>query len=109
MLGVDEAVAELQARSLPVESYQPGLETMINQIAVFSKCRGIVFIKGAECSHLIWLKPKSRVVMIRPSDYLMLPVQQSMARLLDMDYEEIETPPGSYPELTSNEVVNWLT
>jgi hypothetical protein len=100
--GIEEARQKLLERDIPVETFEPGQFCLLEQIRVFQSCKGIIGIKGAEFANLIWLKPQSQVVLIRPSSMKTPPVQRELSRMLDLNYVEIETDDGFFPKLDYN-------
>lgn len=100
LTGVDTTVAALRQRGVPLQTFEPGIWPLAAQIRAFSRCKGIVAIKGAEFAHLIWLPPQAQVLLIKPSSMQTPAVQQALAELLGLDYADIDGGPERFPALT---------
>ncbi len=99
LLGIQAAKKKLLESEIPVEVFEPGQFSLTEQIKVFQSCKGIIAIKGAEFANLIWLKPHSQVILIKPLCMNTVPYQKKLADILDLNYIEIETDQGNYPKL----------
>jgi hypothetical protein len=108
LTGIEEAAQELRKRNLSVEVYEPGKSALVEQIRVFRSCRGIVGIRGAEFANLIWMRPKSKVVLVQPSFMNDVRVQKTIAVNLDLEYREIVANNGKYPTLDGDAVYECL-
>lgn len=97
--GIEEAVKFLNNKGLPVKIFEPGQFSLKDQIAVFQNCSGIIAIRGSEFANLIWMKRRSKVILIEPSNMGDINFQKPLANLLDLEYSEIKTNEGSYPML----------
>lgn len=61
---LQEASNDLNQKGISAELYEPGLYSLIDQIKKFNSAKGIIAIRGAELVNMIWLEPKSRVIVI---------------------------------------------
>ncbi|MCX6267475.1 MAG: glycosyltransferase 61 family protein [Bacteroidetes bacterium] len=104
----DKAVELLLSYNIPVKVYEPGVDSLAKQIWVFKNCKGLIGIRGAEFANMIWMSPKSKIVMVQPSNMNAFPLQKSLARLLDQEYYQIETSEGSYPKLNGELLLKYL-
>lgn len=107
LIGIEDAARKLRNKNIPVKIFEPGRHTLAEQIKVFQYCKGIVAIKGAETANLIWMKPKSKVILIRPSKMGNPSLQKSLAKLLGLSYFEIITE-GMYPTLNADLILKYL-
>jgi Glycosyltransferase 61 len=108
LVGLEEEKQKLEQKNIPVKVFEPGRYKLAEQITVFQRCRGIVGIKGAEFANMIWLKPKSRVILIKPIRFNTPPVQAYLADMLELNYVEIETDQGPFPKLEHELVERYL-
>lgn len=108
LLGIEDAVQYLRNKNISVTIFEPGRHTLSEQIKVFQNCKGVVGIKGAEFANIIWMKPKSKVILIQPLSMGRFPFQKSLANLLGLNYYEITTNESMYPTLSSNLILNYL-
>ncbi|MDX1428343.1 MAG: glycosyltransferase 61 family protein [Salegentibacter mishustinae] len=99
LTGIEEASKILMKKGTPVQIFEPGICSLRDQINVFRRCKGIIFIKGAECTLMNWMKPGSKVIMIWPESIDYLPLQRNMAKFFNLEYHEIVTGPNLYPKL----------
>lgn len=88
---LDDVCARMQARGYPVAIYEPGAHSFGCQIAVFSKARGVVGIKGAEFANLIWAAEGMRVYLLRPTGQH-IPFQQCLSECMNMPYRQDNCP-----------------
>lgn len=106
--GTEDAARSLRERNIPVKVFEPGKYTLSQQIKIFQNCKGIVAIRGAEFANLIWMKPKTKVILIQPSSMDDVRVQKTIAVNLDLDYYEIITDGGMHPTLDADAVYEYL-
>jgi capsular polysaccharide biosynthesis protein len=109
LTGIEEAAQELRQRGIPTQVFEPGIHSLTEQIHTFRHCRGVIGIKGAEFANLIWLKPASRVILIKPSIMGTPPVQMCLADVLGLHYVEVESSQGRYPVLDPAMIEQYLT
>ena len=100
LMGLENAVKLINDNGIPCVIFEPGAFSLPEQIAVFHRCRGVIGIYGAEFANLIWMKPKSKAIVINPRDGSSPSIV--IAPELDVFYKEIPHPPESYPELAGN-------
>jgi hypothetical protein len=63
---INETLDSLEDANAKVSVYYPGQQSIKHQIETFSKCKGLVAIRGAELANLIWLNKGTKVLMINP-------------------------------------------
>ncbi len=107
LIGIEDAVQDLRNKNISVKIFEPGKHNLAEQIKVFQNCKGIVGIRGAEFANLIWMKPKSKVILIRPLNMDTLSYPKSLAKILGLNYFEI-TAKGSYPTLNADLILKYL-
>mgnify|MGYP000110463970 CR=1 FL=1 len=105
---VKKTKKELIKKHISVEIFEPGSMSLKEQIQTFSSCKGIVAIKGAEFASLIWFKPQSLIVLIKPKAMNTAPVQKYLANIFDLKYIEIEINQGNFPELSSETLIPYM-
>lgn len=99
LLGIKDTEQKLKQKKLPIRSFEPGKYSLTEQIRVFQDCKGVIGIKGAEFANLMWMKPHSQVILIKPTCMNTPPVQRKLANILKLNYIEIEDSQGRYPTL----------
>ena len=108
LLGIEEAEQRLKEKNIPVRIFEPGKYSLTEQIKVFQTCKGIIAIKGAEFANLIWMKPKTQVILIKPTAMTTPPVQKELACILNLNYLEIEDQQGFFPVLDPQIIESYL-
>lgn len=108
LVGIEDIEQKLRNRDIPVRIFEPGQFSLMEQIRVFQCCKGIIGIKGAEFANLIWLKPKSKVILIKPANMVTPPVQKYLAKNMDLEYIEIENDQGPFPKLEPETIEKYL-
>ena len=106
--GIEEASKFLNEKGIPVKIFEPGICSLKDQINVFRKCKGIIFIKGTECTLMSWMKPGSKIIMIRPNINDKLPVQKNMSKVFNLEFHEVVTGPDWHPTLEPNLIYKYL-
>jgi hypothetical protein len=103
LLGIDRAAVALGRGPQGVAVYEPGRHTLAEQIRAFSRCRGIIAIRGAELANIVWLESGSKVIVINAGTFqLWAPPALGLANLLEIGYAEIEWGEDPYPTLTDD-------
>ena len=108
LTGIEEASINLRNKGVPVQIFEPGIFSLKDQIHVFRRCKGIIFIKGAECTLMNWMKPGSKIIMIWPESINYLPLQRNMAKVFNLEYHEIVTGPNLHPKLEPDVIYNLI-
>lgn len=108
LTGIENARDVLTNKNIPVQIYEPGKHSFVEQIKVFQNCKGIIGIKGAEFANLIWMKPKSKVILIWPSNMKSGPIQHALANILGLEYHQTITDEGSFPKLNAESIYQYL-
>ncbi|MEE4331141.1 MAG: glycosyltransferase 61 family protein [Wenzhouxiangella sp.] len=96
--GVGETIERLRGLGCPVERFEPGAASQAEQIVRFMQARGVIAIRGAELANMHWLKPGSRLIILRPQVKLSTHLY-GMARLLKLEFQELACD-NPYPDLT---------
>lgn len=78
----------LRSSQIPAEIFEPGKHTLFEQIYVFNHCAGMIGIRGAEFANLIWMKPKTPVVMIQPPSMDHSPLHKALTHRLQLRYHK---------------------
>ncbi len=99
LIGLEEAAESLRKRDIPIKIFEPGQYTLQEQIIAFSHCKGVIGIEGAEFANLIWMKPKSKVIMIRPKLMVDPPALEALAKILKLDFFGLSADEGWRPKL----------
>lgn len=108
LVGIDQAVADLRKKGIPIVTFEPGNYPLIHQIKVFSCAKGVIGIKGAEFANMIWMKPKSKLIVIIPDSMKSKNVQKVLSGLLNLEYIEVKTTGGLYPDLNELRLEKYL-
>jgi len=64
LLNLREQCTLLNQQKIKTIVYEPGAHSLVDQIKAFNKARGVIAIRGAELANMIWMKPKSKVIVI---------------------------------------------
>jgi hypothetical protein len=100
LVGIEEAAVALSRQSQRVAVFEPGRHTLAAQIRTFRGCKGIVAIRGAELANIVWMDPGSKVIVINAGRFhLSAPPAQALAKLLGLEYVEIDCGDDPYPPL----------
>lgn len=104
--GVAGAVDRLRSLGFNVERFEPGAVDQVEQISRFSSARGVIAIRGSDLANILWLKPGSKLIVIRPQEKLSTHLY-GMARLLRLDFHELgsDTP---HPDLGQFPIERYL-
>jgi hypothetical protein len=105
LVGIDRAAIALSRDSCRVGVFEPGAHTLEEQIRTFSRCQGIIALRGAELANVVWLEPGSRVIVVNAGTFqLPAPPAWTLARLLGISYVEIDWGNDPYPTLTDAQI-----
>jgi|GEM_PF-1895786 len=109
LTGVEDTVQELQKQGLRVQSFEPGKVLLAEQINVIHRSEGIIGIRGAEFSNLIWANPGTKVLMIEPTGMHVPGVQHMLAAILKQPFFCLKSDERtSFPKLTSDMITPYL-
>jgi len=89
--GVEEAIDALGKAGIKAMAYEPGIHDIKHQINMLYHCKGIVGIRGAEFANMVWLKPKSKCIMIDTTHIDAPPPQRVLAKAMHLNYTELST------------------
>ena len=69
-----ELTDDLRHGGLPVQTYEPGRDTLVQQIRTFHRADGVIAIRGAEFANVAWMRRGSAAIMLatpkkRPNHY----------------------------------------
>ncbi|MEM1369064.1 MAG: glycosyltransferase family 61 protein [Cyanobacteria bacterium P01_H01_bin.15] len=64
---IDGLYMQLKDAGLPVVIYEPGAESLFDQINTFHQAKGLISMRGAEFTNLIWMQPQTPALMFNPS------------------------------------------
>jgi hypothetical protein len=99
----------LNAHGIPCTIFEPGRHRLREQVAEFHQCRGIICMRGAEIANLIWLKPRSKVVIFNPGETMHpKPPARALVTLFDLDYVEINVGSDFQPVMDAQLVMDLL-
>jgi len=108
LIDVDEFIKTRDNQIPTIAPYEPGKHSIVHQISTIHLSNGFIGIKGAEFANLLWLKSKSKVLLIIPASMKSPPVQQNLATLLDLEYTEIISEEENYPSLLKLKIEQYL-
>lgn len=63
-INLEAGYYHLKNNDIPLIIYEPGADSIINQIRTFNSSKGVIGLRGAEMANLIWLNHNSKVVVI---------------------------------------------
>lgn len=61
---LDALAGELARRGLPIRIYEPGLDALAQQARTYHAAAGVIGVRGAELANIVWMRPRSGVVML---------------------------------------------
>jgi len=97
--GLNETASYLNKKQINTKVFEPGAYTIIEQIQIFNECRGVIGVRGAEFSNLIWMKPRAKAIMLLPSNLYSYSIPQAFAEIMDLDFHILKTYGGKHPTL----------
>ena len=108
LLDVDDAANYVTSKGILALGYEPGAESITEQIRRFFRSRGMVGIRGAEFANAFWMNPGSTVVLIKPPKMNTPPVQQGLCEVMGLKYIEINSHEGQFPSLLKIDLLSYL-
>ena len=87
--GIEEGQAQLEALGAPSLIYEAGSHNLACQINHFSRCAGVIGVRGADFANIIWAAPEAKIIMFLSSGLHEDPPQRALAALLGLDYSEV--------------------
>ncbi len=99
----------LVEKGFKVNRYYPGDESLKSQISVFSNAKLIIGIRGAELLNMIWMAPKSKVIIQESADFKNEPIQIKLAKALGMELIIIPHGGEVSPSINPKEVISHIT
>lgn len=107
---VDQAVDKLRSLGYRISTFEPGDNSLSDQIRTFNQASGIAAIRGAEFAHLIWMEPGTTVVMIEPPNMSGNAIQPFMAKILGLKFKVLKImEETNYPELAPEMLMPYLS
>lgn len=93
LIGLEESAEKLTALGLRTTVFEPGSHNLACQIRAFHGARGIVGVRGAEFTNLLWARPGIPVVMITPKSMArrLRHPQRSLSELMGLKFFNIPT------------------
>ena len=108
LLDVDAAAAHLGDEGISAIGYEPGSESIVQQIRRFYHAHSMVGIRGAEFANAYWMQPGSKVILIKPPKMNTPPVQEALCQLMQIKYKEIDSREGQFPSLMNIDLIPYL-
>jgi hypothetical protein len=100
----------LNAHGVPCTIFEPGRHCLREQLTAFHQCRGVICIRGAEVANLIWLKPRSKVIIFNPVGNMHpRPPARALVTLFDLDCVEIDVGSDMQPVMDARLVMDLLS
>jgi hypothetical protein len=107
--GIKEGHAELEAAGVPCLIYEPGVHNLACQINHFSDCAGVIAVRGAEVTNVLWSPVTARIVIFQSNG---TPQSDSshkiLAGLLGQGYFEIPHKGEVSPLLDVPRIIEYL-
>ena len=107
--GIQECIESLDASGINAQAFEPGSQSLVEQITTFQNCRGVIGVIGAEFANIIWMEPKAKVIFIRPSGIALPEMTRVLARLLKLEFHEMSTEEGFHQDLNSEALLAILS
>jgi hypothetical protein len=104
--GLEAAQACLADHGIPCRIFEAGQHSLREQINAFHHCRGIIAMRGAEVANMIWMQPRSQVILHNPA--VNMPTgspARAFASYFDLDYTEIDVGDAMHPTLNAAELL----
>ena len=109
IMNMDEIEEELKKHGVPVIRFTPGIESVFTQIQAFASCSGVISLRGAELMHTLWMKKRSKLVVIETRDIMEgCSYNKIMSEWFDHDYNEIEIRQGRFIHLNPIDVLKFF-
>lgn len=96
----------LNSKGIRAMVFEPGVLNLVDQIYFFSKCKGIIGIRGAEFANVFWMQAKRKAIMINHRSSLAS--IRSLARLADIDLKDIPAK-CSFPQIDPDQINTLLS
>lgn len=105
LIRIEETNQEINKGGVPSKVYEPGIKSLKDQIKQFSVVKGIIGIRGAEFSNIIWLPKNSTVVLVQLASMNNSRSQQAICDILGHKYLEIFSEESKQVKLDSGQVL----
>lgn len=99
LVGIPEGIEYLKEKGYNVVPFESGKYAMWKQIEAFHRCKGIIGIRGAELSNILWMKPQTQSIVIDNFNDGTSSPTRVIAAQIGVHFDEIHTEAGQYPEL----------
>jgi len=107
LVGVEKTIDSLQNDNLHFSTYEPGKHTICHQVQTFYNAETVFGIRGAEVANMFWMKPGSTLIIINPIG-MSASIAKDIAKILNINYIEINTEQGFYPDLSTFNLKEYL-
>jgi hypothetical protein len=102
---IDEALLDLRKHNIPVKKFEPGKFSFSEQVQVFQNSLGVIGVRGAELSNILWLPAGSLILMVNLISMDDNSVFKNLAQKLNQNFDEVISDEGSLPQLDSRWVI----
>ncbi|MEB2786436.1 glycosyltransferase 61 family protein [Algoriphagus persicinus] len=102
---VEEGIEQLSTEGYDCLSYEPGSHNLACQINHFSKCSGIIGVRGAEFANMVWMKENAIVILFRSADFNNTPLQRELISPINLVFHEIAHNGQNSPTFDTKEVL----
>lgn len=87
--GIDQGAEDLVKFGHTAIALVTGELGLFRQIAVFSSCRSLIGVRGAEFANMIWLDQAATVYLFMSASFQNEPIQRKLAAACGLNYYEI--------------------
>ena len=109
IMNLDVIEEELKKHGVPVIRFTPGIESVFTQIQAFASCSGVISLRGAELMHTLWMKKRSKLVVIETRDIMGgCSYSKIISEWFDHDYNEIEIRQGRYVHINPMDILKFF-
>jgi hypothetical protein len=99
LVEIDKSFEYFKSKGHNIRLYEPGADTLIEQIKTFYASDVVIGIKGAELSNTFWMKPGAKMFIVTPSVMRSTPVYERFGRFLGIKSINIFAKDGRTPSL----------
>jgi len=64
LLNVAEEYQYLSENGIKANLYQPGSQSILDQIQTFNHAKGVIGMRGAELANMLWMEPNRKVIVV---------------------------------------------
>lgn len=96
---VEAAAESFRRHGRRVRVYEPGAHAIAHQVETFRNCAGVIAIRGADLSNLIWMPEGARMIVVTPEQMNTPPIYKRLGEALGLEYRDISGGKTNSPSL----------